>query len=1051
MPWRKWLVRGLVFTLLGAMALAALLYQAFTNPEAVRRQVLDKLSARFPRAVVSAQSARMQLLGGIAVSELRLSRQGDPDQAVILYVPSAILHVDKEHLLGGGFALRKVELIRPHLHLVRERDGRLNLSGLAAPTAAGERLPMLVVRQGTVVFEDRAASPGVPLAEFKEVNLTVVNDPAPVLTVEGSGRCDVAGAVRFSARIQRGDGATTASVEAPAVAVGPPLVQRLAGPWPELARHLLCLRGTGRVKATLAYTPLSARPLTYDVVGQLTGGEFSHARLPFPVDHLEASVHVVNGQAPRAHVSGRAGDARLDLTLTDLTPPPRDGPFDLYDLVRELDLKLERLPVTPELFGYLPESVRELEEIYRPRGLVSMDHHFQREGDGWRKRWRLEPEGMSGECKYFPYRLERIVGSVAVERASGQGGAITVDLTGFAADRPVTVKGTVLGERGRDGVDLTIQAERVAIDDKLLNGLTPYPKTRALAGQFHVAGLTDVQAFVRRPPGGGPFSNRFLIRVHDAQVNYDLFPYPLTEVNGLLEVLPDHWVCREFHGRRQGGAIHVSGRSFPQPPEVPGAAPRPAPPPGRMRLAIQGTAVPLDEAFEGALAPSDAAGRKALGDAYKVMRPSGRLDFEAEVLDRGPQDLDVAVAVHGASVRPKFFDYSLDQVSGLVRYADRKVTLSDMRGRHGGGVLALKSGLVTLSPGGGYQVWLQRDGDPPLVGRRLESDDDLLAALPHGLKKGMDALRLHGPFDLDAALVVTVKEAGAAPEIWWDGAARLPDNAFQTGVQWADVRGLAACSGLYKNQQLQEVQGHVSLERASLLGQPLRDLHARVKVEPKTPEVLSLYDIQAELFGGQVGGQARVTCGPAFGYDLFVEAVNVQLEQFGRHNFGPNAELQGPALAKLYLAGDGSGLNGLRGSGQVEVPNGKMLRLPPLLGLLSAFGLRAPDNTAFEQAHIAFAIDGPQVRFDELELIGSAVSLSGLGTMHLDGSNLNLDFTAAWGRLRQLLPQGASEVPRAVSNLLFKIKVRGKVGDVHYDKVFVPSVADWFKGVLGGT
>src|ERR1700722_17960020 len=127
MTWRKWLVRGLVFSVLGLMAVGVVVYQAWTNPEAVRQLVVAKLSERFPGAVVTVQSARMQLFGGIVVNELRLARKDDPDQANILYVPHAVIYPDKEQLLGGGMSLRKVELSRPHLHVIRERDGQLNL------------------------------------------------------------------------------------------------------------------------------------------------------------------------------------------------------------------------------------------------------------------------------------------------------------------------------------------------------------------------------------------------------------------------------------------------------------------------------------------------------------------------------------------------------------------------------------------------------------------------------------------------------------------------------------------------------------------------------------------------------------------------------------------------------------------------------------------------------------------------------------------------------------------------------------------------------------
>ncbi|HEY7427536.1 MAG TPA: hypothetical protein VH682_25105, partial [Gemmataceae bacterium] len=75
MAWRKWLVRSLVFSVLGVAVLAAFLYEAWTNPAAVRRQVLAKLGQQFVGATVSLESARLRLLGGIAVRDLHMTRR----------------------------------------------------------------------------------------------------------------------------------------------------------------------------------------------------------------------------------------------------------------------------------------------------------------------------------------------------------------------------------------------------------------------------------------------------------------------------------------------------------------------------------------------------------------------------------------------------------------------------------------------------------------------------------------------------------------------------------------------------------------------------------------------------------------------------------------------------------------------------------------------------------------------------------------------------------------------------------------------------------------
>src|ERR1051325_3509815 len=98
---RKWLVRGLVFGVLFGMALAVLIYQRWTDPAAVRQQVVAALEQQFPGADVALESARLRLLGGILLTELRMVRRDDLTRADFLYIPSAVIYHDKEQLLDG--------------------------------------------------------------------------------------------------------------------------------------------------------------------------------------------------------------------------------------------------------------------------------------------------------------------------------------------------------------------------------------------------------------------------------------------------------------------------------------------------------------------------------------------------------------------------------------------------------------------------------------------------------------------------------------------------------------------------------------------------------------------------------------------------------------------------------------------------------------------------------------------------------------------------------------------------------------------------------------
>jgi hypothetical protein len=971
-------------------------------------------------------------------------------------VPSAVIYHDKEQMLNGVLAIRKIELFRPTLRIIRERDGSLNLAGITVPPDLHERLPTLVIKEGTILLEDRMAAPGATMLEMKDVNLTVLNDPLETLVIEGTSHIDVAGPVRLNARLQRASNEVAATVDVPSIPVGPDLIQRLKAAAPDVADHLRQLRGHGKVQAQLAYYPGTTQPLAYDLTVQLTGGEFHHARLPAPLDHVEASLRCVNGRVPAGRLTARSGPARLEVTLKDLAVPAR-LPASLDDVVREFDARVEHLPVSAESFKTLPENVQVFNTHYAPVGPLTLTYSFRRDGaSAWRKRWVLQPESMQGLYHLFKYPVERVTGGIVSEFTSDHGHKMTtVDLAGYAANQPVTLKGTVEGEKGTGAIQLELVAHDVPLDDRAIEALPE--KSKLLARQFHPVGRGDVRVLIHRTKGQEHLANRYTIVFHDASVRYKLFPLPLEGVSGTLDILPNHWECRDCRGKYNGAEIQVEGFSYRPPPTQPAnmttavqtVAAR-GPQPERIHLTISGRGVPLDKGYEEALDKAEVPCRPELQKAWRVLRPSGQLSFAAVVDEcpAQPQDIDVAVNLRGCEMRPRFFDYGLNGVSARVRYVNNEqlkshIYLSDFQARHGPTALSVQQGVVLLQGSNG--LFTRLNG---VKAAALEADDDLLHALPTALRKGLDALKVRGPFDLTTALVVdTTKDAGDQPVIWWDGTVDLRDAAFQAGVEVTGVTGQASCVGKYNGQQLDTVVGHVHLDQATVLGQPLRGLDVQLEVLPREPEVLQLRGLKADLFGGSMNGEARVAFGPLVRYGVNLRAVGVQMQQVGSHN--RIGELQGPATAAVYLEGMGGDLNSLKGNGQFEVRNGKLLRLPPLLGLLNYFGLRQPDRTAFEQAHMAFAFEGPRVKVQQLELFGNAISLYGQGSLNLDGSDLNLDFTATPGRLTQVLPSGIDDIPRAISGQLLKVKMRGDLAKARYEAEPVPAVTTPIRKVLG--
>src|SRR5262249_31288982 len=156
--------------------------------------------------------------------------------------------------------------------LIRDRDGRWNTANLLGPVDLTQPLPMMVIRQGTVLLEDRCAAPDAAPVEIKNLNVTIINDPQPTLGIQVRGVTDLVGALAADIRLQRANSASTIMRDLPDVPVGAALFQRLAPYCPCGMDDARRLEGKAQVHAELAFDPAGDIGWTYGVRCHLRDG-----------------------------------------------------------------------------------------------------------------------------------------------------------------------------------------------------------------------------------------------------------------------------------------------------------------------------------------------------------------------------------------------------------------------------------------------------------------------------------------------------------------------------------------------------------------------------------------------------------------------------------------------------------------------------------------------------------------------------------------------------------------------------------------------------------
>ena len=1030
MAWRKWIVRCIVYGITSACLLAALLYQRWTNPVAVRAQIITKLSETFPGAEVSVDSAQLRLLGGIQLNGLRLMRGDDPEKHEFLHVPSAVFYHDKEKILDGELTLRKIELYRPRLRVRRDRDGNWNLHGLLrTPTDKPQNpLPAIVIHQGTLILEDRADSTKPSSVEINDISLTVINDPVPTVVIRGAANSDWLGKLQLHGRLQRQDLEANVTFNASRI----PLTQALVARFPsQCPTHILAglqLDATASVQGQLSYNPHQTQPLYYDIRCEVHQGTVQHPQLPLsPLDNLQAKLHCSNGELRLEKLTARSGTTEVEAHGLALLP--------CIDQEFEVQLDLKHVILGDKLAERLPKKILDLHNLFKPNGPTTIHIACAKHAGQWvslssgePSQVSLRPEGVSLAFVRFPYPLERATGSVDYNFLNKH---VQVDLTAYSADKPVLLRGYWFGEDSQRDVKLDILCNDLPIDKKLLEALSFTPYLQKFAESFRARGRIDVNAHICHIPGANDFRNEYHLHFHDAAIRWDNFPLALKNVSGVLNIYPEHWEFFQFKGEHDDGHVLVQGKSIPRDDDKGGKS-------FGISLEIEGRNVALNDALREALRPMP-----DLHKSWEKFSPEGRLDFTASV--KRPtddiKDLDVQVDARGCTVRPTFFPYRIQEVQGLFHFHHNRLEIANLRAKHEQAIIALGKGMVDLHQGGGYYADFL---DVQINGMRL--DEEFIQSLPRKLQDTANCLHLNDSLRIKTRLVVAQPpEQGKPPDIFWDSQIWMYNAKFKTGLEFSKVTGTLACVGRYNGRQVVGVSGNLELREATLYAQPFKNVQAKFQIHETAPDVL-LIGLHAPIFGGDVTGEFRVDFNSTLLYKLNMTASQINVAEFGQHNLGPKSQLKGTASARLYLTGIGNSIDALDGNGAIDIPRGHFYNLPFLLDLLKFLGLHWPDRTAFEEFHVTYAVQGPRVSVQKLDLLGSGISLSGKGDYDLHSNKLQLDIYPMWGRVEQLLPAVVRPFPTTLSKNLLTVEVRGKVDattkDMKYQMKPVPIIID---------
>jgi hypothetical protein len=142
----------------------------------------------------------------------------------------------------------------------------------------------------------------------------------------------------------------------------------------------------------------------------------------------------------------------------------------------------------------------------------------------------------------------------------------------------------------------------------------------------------------------------------------------------------------------------------------------------------------------------------------------------------------------------------------------------------------------------------------------------------------------------------------------------------------------------------------------------------------------------ADAYGGSMTANVAIRHdnGPSYQIDLALGAAD--LARFANERLGGPTDMNGTVSGRLALSGSGSALQALNGTGELHVVDANIYKLPLLVSMLKVPNLRnrTPDTTAFNSCDMKFKVQGEHIYFEQLNLLGDAVSLYGKGESGFD-------------------------------------------------------------------
>jgi hypothetical protein len=201
----------------------------------------------------------------------------------------------------------------------------------------------------------------------------------------------------------------------------------------------------------------------------------------------------------------------------------------------------------------------------------------------------------------------------------------------------------------------------------------------------------------------------------------------------------------------------------------------------------------------------------------------------------------------------------------------------------------------------------------------------------------------------------------------------------------------------------------------------------------------------ADAYGGTLATNVELVHEPNPNYKIDVRLGGANLGRFASERIGGPNEMNGTLSGKFAVTGTGTSMQTLRGDGELHVVDANIYQLPVLVAMLKVLRNRTPDSTAFNRCDMQFGIQGEHIHFQQINLLGDAVSLYGNGETDLN-RKLDLVFYTLIGPADLPIPL-MKTIAGHLSQQVLQLKVVGTLNEPKIERKALPAANDMLKQI----